>query len=201
MSQLAGSGKTILSSTVIYDLQKAYQHDQGTRVTFFYFDVTDSRKRTVEGCMRSILRQITAPRPPEAVRALYLRTRGVFTQPALGSILCALKDILEPLRCCFMVIDGLDECEDIRTLVETLVFINSVATVNLLITSRLDQSIQRKMSALGAIRIEIETSRMEKDVHIYTHRRLYGKEEFSKRWPEKLKKQIHQALVLKSSGL
>ncbi|KAJ5942073.1 ankyrin repeat-containing domain protein [Penicillium verrucosum] len=198
---IPGSGKTMLSSTVINDIQKTYQHDQGTRIAFFYFDVTDSRKRTAEGCIRSILRQISAPRPPEAVKALYVRARRISTQPTVASILCVLKEILKSLKRCFMVIDGLDECDDIGTFLETLVSINAVATVNLLVTSPLWPSIQRAMSTRGAIRIEIEMSRIEKDVHTYTHQRLYGKEEFSGRWPKELKKRIHQSLVLKAAGL
>lgn len=191
----------MLSSTVINDLQKTYQHDQGTSIAFFYFDVTDSRKRTAEGCIRSILRQISAPRPPEAVKALYVRARRISTQPTVASILCVLKEILKSLKRCFMVIDGLDECDDIGTFLETLVSINAVATVNLLVTSPLWPSIQRAMSTRGAIRIEIEMSRIEKDVHTYTHQRLYGKAEFSGRWPKELKKRIHQSLVLKAAGL
>lgn len=198
---ISGSGKTILSSTVVANLQKAYQDEEAVKIAFFYFEFTDSRKRTVEGCMRSILRQLSMPRPPEAVRALYHRTGSVCAQPALSAVRYALKGCLESLGRCILVLDALDECEDIGGLMETLIFLKSLPAVQLLLTSRPDPRIQRAVSALLGATIELKLSRVEQDVRIFVQQRLFANKELGGRWSDKRKKQIYRALVSKSAGM
>ncbi|KAJ6086763.1 hypothetical protein N7467_005677 [Penicillium canescens] len=198
---ISGSGKTILSSTVIDSLQQIHNDEQGKRIAYFYFDFTDSRKSAVEGCIRNLLRQLSAPTPCEAVRTLYRRECGGHIQPTLGSVLCAFKDALEPLRRVFLVIDALDECEDIAALTDVIKFINSLTRISVLVTSRMTPAIQQLMLAVQASTIELEVARVTQDIQAFVNHRLYAGEESSRRWPDEVMRHIQESVISKSAGM
>jgi hypothetical protein len=201
MHFIAGSGKTILSSTVIDSLQQIHNDDQGKSIAYFYFDFTDSRKSAVEGCIRNLLRQISAPTPCEAVRTLYRRQCGGRIQPTLGSVLLAFKDALEPLGRVFLVIDALDECEDIVALAEVMKFINSLTRISVLVTSHMTPVVQQLMLAVQESTIEIEVARVTQDMRTFVNHRLYAGEESSRRWSDEGMRHIQERVISRSAGM
>lgn len=56
---IPGCGKTILSSTVIEDMEK---RDASQKPLYFYFDFTDNRKQSLENAVRSLIIQLYSKR-------------------------------------------------------------------------------------------------------------------------------------------
>ncbi|TIA44617.1 hypothetical protein D6C79_06209, partial [Aureobasidium pullulans] len=56
LSGLAGCGKTVLSASIIEDLQQS-RLSRSTTLLYFYFDFNDVRKQTLDGLLRSLVWQ------------------------------------------------------------------------------------------------------------------------------------------------
>lgn len=70
---IAGSGKSILSSSVMKHLDDKYLSDPLTAVAYFYFSFTDPQKQGVDIMLASIIKQILACRPSIPQSALKLK--------------------------------------------------------------------------------------------------------------------------------
>jgi hypothetical protein len=57
---LAGSGKTVLCSTVIEAIKSMCESLPGRRIAYFYFDFWNTEKQRTDFFMRSIIRQLLA---------------------------------------------------------------------------------------------------------------------------------------------
>jgi ABC-type glutathione transport system ATPase component len=77
LNGISGSGKTILSSSVVeYLRQDRFQGNpfqQPARVAYFYFDFSDQAKQNAHGCIQSIVKQLLEQSGdiPEEVGSLY----------------------------------------------------------------------------------------------------------------------------------
>jgi hypothetical protein len=56
---------------IIEDLLTRYEQDSEAQIVFFYFDFGDTNKQDTEGCIRTLLRQLSAKNLPVLVTELY----------------------------------------------------------------------------------------------------------------------------------
>lgn len=56
LNGIPGCGKTVLSSSIIEDLQKS-SSDALSAILYFYFDFNDIRKQTIDNALRSLVWQ------------------------------------------------------------------------------------------------------------------------------------------------
>ncbi|KAH9969645.1 hypothetical protein BC827DRAFT_20964 [Russula dissimulans] len=108
-----GSGKTILSSSIIDDITKSYKAGL-TSIVFFYFDFKDEAKKNARGSLSSFLIQLAAQSDAysEILSALYSENHAGSKQPTDDELRESLKNMLAvpdqpPI---YIVIDALDEC-------------------------------------------------------------------------------------------
>ncbi|KAJ7773701.1 hypothetical protein DFH07DRAFT_711731, partial [Mycena maculata] len=116
----SGTGKTVLSSTIIRELFNDKQRPMhGTAVSYFYFDFRDKKKQGVEMMLRSIILQLSAqsPHPYTALNDLYQISKGQ-AQPTYHNLVDVLGRILSQLGCTYVVLDALDECTEPHILVQ-----------------------------------------------------------------------------------
>ncbi|KAJ3497611.1 hypothetical protein NLG97_g1762 [Lecanicillium saksenae] len=108
---IPGCGKTILSSTVIANLQ---QQDRPSRsLLYFYFDFTDTTKRSTENAVRSLICQLYHKQAAtrEILKSVYEKTAKFGTKPGIQMLITTLKAMLDNCETAWIVLDGLDECE------------------------------------------------------------------------------------------
>jgi hypothetical protein len=65
----------VISSAIIENIFGQLQ-DSKANIAYFYFDFSDVQKQTVEGCLRSLLRYLSARELPAIVEALYTIDQG-----------------------------------------------------------------------------------------------------------------------------
>ncbi|KAJ6467594.1 hypothetical protein DFH09DRAFT_509623 [Mycena vulgaris] len=106
----SGTGKSVLSSTVIEKLTVACP--KGSAVAYFYFDFRNERQH-MNIMLRSIIWQLSGrlPLPHSALHRLYETLGNGTIQPQHVHLQGLLEDLLSELDRTYIVIDGLDECD------------------------------------------------------------------------------------------
>ncbi|KAH9238257.1 hypothetical protein K456DRAFT_31785 [Colletotrichum gloeosporioides 23] len=113
---IPGAGKTVLVSSVISQLLELYAFKQSTTysVAYFYFKHGNTEKNTHEGCLKAILTQLIdqdTTASQDFLDELSNQDKGkVGSRESLESL---TKKALEEYRVSFLVLDGLDECDQV----------------------------------------------------------------------------------------
>ncbi|KAJ7863841.1 hypothetical protein B0H13DRAFT_2353952 [Mycena leptocephala] len=116
----SGVGKSVLSSAVIKQLFEENQNlsDGGgttlPAIAYFYFDFVHEDRRSAESALRRIILQLSAqsPHPYETLNEAHQSfSRGQAT-PSFEKLHKILEEILRGLSRAYIVLDGLDECDD-----------------------------------------------------------------------------------------
>ncbi|KAF8217377.1 ankyrin repeat-containing domain protein [Mycena galopus ATCC 62051] len=105
----SGTGKSVLSSTVIEEIVRTCPNRSAA--AYFYFDFRNERQR-MDIMLRSIVWQLSgqSPLPYSSLCRLY-RTLGNGTiQPQHRHVQQVLENLLTELERTYIIIDGLDEC-------------------------------------------------------------------------------------------
>lgn len=110
-----GVGKTIISSTIIQDLQTASQQNEEDNntgaigVAYIYFDALRAEEQSVENIILSLVKQLLPVLTDldfGALLDMYKRYRS----PSLQELIDALQSVIEKHDQVFIVLDALDEC-------------------------------------------------------------------------------------------
>ena len=200
---IAGCGKTVISSTIIENLLENHLKDPEANIAYFYFDFSDVLKQTVEGCLRSLLRHLSARELPAIVEALHKQAQERNAQPGSDALTDTLKEVLQQAPLTFLVFDALDECKEVRRLMEKIAEINrwELPSVRILATSRREPDITKAMDVL-ARPICLETKLIDEDIKAFVKQSLRSDgplEIWSK--DAKAKQEIEDALAAGSNGM
>lgn len=122
LNGIPGSGKTILSSSILRSLIDTNQSDDDSVLLYFFFDFATRDKRMVGLFLRSLLSQIQAQTRDivEPIRSLYDRHHSGFQEPNNANLLDALRMACARTKNAYLIIDALDECDERAKLVEVL---------------------------------------------------------------------------------
>lgn len=201
-----GSGKTILSSTVIKHLRDRHSPDPRTALAYYYFSFSDAKKQDVIGMLASIVKQLCARRPllPQLVESFYeYKERG--ERPDTKTLEAALLAALDGFSMVHIVIDALDECPRLNNERERLLYIlgrickTAPPNLHIFCTSRKEADID---AALGLLlsppqRVAIDLARVEselvQDIGLYIDSILASGDFGS--WPNDLKIEARAVLI------
>lgn len=144
-------------------------------VVYFYCDFQKERSTSSTELMRSVLSQLFRHFPECGVdpgdlpnKILEQKSEGTLSLNDLGK----LCDLVSRAAHCFsryepiIVIDALDECADIETLLRALVRLNQ-GDVRLLVTSRPDQIIMDHFSGLSSLSLEDVAAELASDIALH----------------------------------
>ncbi|RMZ18031.1 hypothetical protein D0860_00076 [Hortaea werneckii] len=176
----AGSGKTILSASIIDSLQQFCRKDPARSLAFFFFDFNDAAKQDASSMVKSLLSQCLerCTKIPDAVRRL---SPTASEQELLG----ALKATIDASPASFVVLDALDECNNRERLFEILEEMQSWGnkSLHVLVTSRREVDIEDALEdlVLPENKTCLESSLVDADIRTYVHERLTVDKSF-RRW-------------------
>lgn len=206
---ISGCGKTILSSTIIADLE-GLQSSQP--MVYFYFDFRDNAKQTLENMIRSLIYQLYAQQENwGSLDRLFQSCRDGKTQPSCRKLCECFCDMIQQDEKIWIVLDGLDECTTRgnsdwqKGLLAWMQYMHSFekANVHLLVTSRPEQDIEVHLEKWIRIQdqIELEETKITGDIGAYVEYRT--KQNAFQRWRERpeLLEDIRATVLSRASGM
>ncbi|KAL6690781.1 ankyrin repeat-containing domain protein [Trichoderma pleuroticola] len=208
----AGSGKSVISSSVISYLRDKYASQPSTAIAYFYFSFSDIKKQEVDGMLASLIKQICVHLSsiPQLVKRLGdYKTKG--ERPDTRTLEAALIASTLKLSSVHFVIDGLDECPLLNNqrekLLKSLNYILAKAPKNLhiFLTSRKERDIDLKIRGLLSPpkRVEIDLlarqRKLDEDIRRYIISTL-ATDNF-KDWPVDIKEEVKQSLIEKADSM
>ncbi|CZR67570.1 uncharacterized protein PAC_17469 [Phialocephala subalpina] len=210
----AGSGKTILSSSVIKHLKSSYGGNPQVALAYYYFRFDDQEKPNIMTLSRSLIKQLYCCRPntPEAVEALYKYCENG-QSPDADDLRTALVATIRGFSAVYLVLDALDEYSlEVSERKKVLDFIRQIHRVNLknlhiLCTSRREADIEKAFkplfpaSATGNTDVDLMAYRGKVDHDIGLHIDKTLASETYDDWSEELKMEVRQALVERADGM
>ncbi|KAJ7233286.1 ankyrin repeat-containing domain protein [Mycena haematopus] len=195
---ISGSGKTILSSTIIDTI-----HDRAENYVFFYFDTNNSEQQTVTQLLCSLVTQLSVQSqfPDSKLDTLWTSHnsgRKLLTDAELISeaLLPLLKEYdQKPL---FMVLDALDECSECPSLLRLISrMLNAkLANVHILVTSR--PEVQSGCPELAALAMSVSLGGcVDGDIELYLTELLSNEGG----WMSNKRDEIKRRLLEHSNGM
>ncbi|KAH7350622.1 hypothetical protein BKA65DRAFT_242529 [Rhexocercosporidium sp. MPI-PUGE-AT-0058] len=208
----AGSGKSVLSSSVITHLRETHGKNPQTALAYFYFSFNDEKKQTTVGMLESIIKQICCCRPdtPLSVKALEdLKARG--HRPDIETLQKVLLETLKGFSRVYVIVDALDECSDMEDGRDRLLrCLNAIqqkepANLHMFLTSRREKDIETSYRAIESasekwdINLEAYKPAIDHDIGLLIDSTLSSLSYNS--WPNELKEVAKKELIEKSDGM
>ncbi|UKZ83343.1 hypothetical protein TrVFT333_011151 [Trichoderma virens FT-333] len=214
----AGSGKSILSSSVVKYLKDRYSEDPSVAIAYFYFSFSDLKKQERDGMLRSLIKQICCQRPnmPEAVKKLR-EYQGQYAQPPTWLLEQSLLAIMCGFSATYIVIDALDECPKLkgeraelmkslnRILTTTATATAMASNFHIFCTSRkesdIDVELRSHLVKPEAAEISLSSCKgeMEHDIKQYIDSTLSNANYNS--WSSAIRAEVKGKLIEKSDGM
>ncbi|KAI9892457.1 MAG: hypothetical protein M1814_001414 [Vezdaea aestivalis] len=206
----AGSGKSILCSTIIQQVQDLTRPKPNVAIAYFYFDFNDSSKQNVASLIRSLSLQLCRQRAdtPTKLAQSYaecLREHSPTTEDLFQILLASIKGFEEV----FIIIDALDECPikfNHRTkLLDWVRRIHNAEceSIHLLMTSRKEVDIEREIAPLIKDKndgiIDVQADLIQADICRYIDNTLNSSR--FQRWPAKKKEEATKVLKEGADGM
>ncbi|KAK7042771.1 ankyrin [Favolaschia claudopus] len=193
-----GAGKTVLSSVIIDDLQQKYRNNPDIPVLFFYCEYDNPEKRQTSRLVASILDQLMYnPDVLALVKDTWMNESPNLQHLGCKNLQSLIMQLLQQSSRSFIVIDGLDECDNPDEV--TSILVDLAASSCILITSRTETE------EIGTIlgqqdQIHITPSNVQTDIEFFVAASLHKHRRISKRSPE-IKQQITKVLSRSANGM
>ncbi|KAH0168095.1 Pfs, NACHT and ankyrin domain protein, partial [Aureobasidium melanogenum] len=207
---LAGCGKTVLSSSIIEDLQK-HPPSPRTNLLYFFFDFNDKEKQSHEKMIRTFIQQLYVQEEASRhiLEQLFERCAGGHEQPSLTSLEDAFASMLNQAARTRVVIDALDESGQQRN---TLEWLRRISTnqrsapnkLNVIITSRREYDIEFAFLKWMPERnvLPIRADDVNKDISDFVCSQIQLDQRLE-RWRERpnVQTEIESKLIEKANGM
>ncbi|KAI0015802.1 hypothetical protein F4780DRAFT_785950 [Xylariomycetidae sp. FL0641] len=148
---IPGSGKTIMSSTIVEDMQTHCQNDPGKSIAYYYFHFQEPGNHPPEQLLRSLLVQYAAQSPviPSEVNNIRQNCERFGRSPSESELSSALQALLRNIPSSFLVIDALDECAGRPKVLKILgKLVEGMPNLHIVIASRPERDIETELARL-----------------------------------------------------
>ncbi|KAM4064628.1 ankyrin repeats (3 copies) domain-containing protein [Hirsutella rhossiliensis] len=206
----AGSGKSVLSSSVITHLLRLNDSAPSTALAYFYFSFSDLKTQNLAAMLASLVKQLYAHRrdTPQLISKFYeYKEKG--QRPGLESLEEALMATSNGFSAVYIVLDGLDECPRFNNERKVLLGVLSriVRTqpdnMHIFCTSRKEEDINAAMTKLSlppsaAIDLTAHRAAIDSNISAYIDAALESDEY---QWDSELKTYARKKLMEKAEGM
>ena len=170
-------------------------------VAYYYFDFNDREKQEVASFVRSVIAQLCTKLDhiPDSVQTLYKDYQ--LQQPNLRKLVDVLITLLNIGTNAYIVIDALDECSHRDSLLANILrILGSYIVVRLLVSSRREMDIKRKLGPLARWTIDLTNSAHHEDIRRYIQTQLEEDSELNS-WSVAIRLEIEKSLVNGAQGM
>ncbi|KAN0129332.1 hypothetical protein V8E53_012816 [Lactarius tabidus] len=208
-----GSGKSILSSAIIRDLESLSATGSAC-MAYFFFDFKDTGKQDSRALLSSLLVQLSeqSGQCRDLLMRLYSAHQNGSRQPTDDSLARCLTDMLTTMRDVpiYLIMDALDECpndsgipssrENVLELVKKLVELRR-PNLRLFATSRPEFDIRTALEPLATQHLSLHDESGQKlDIDHYVSS-VVRSDKRMKRWRDDEKAMVIQKLTEKADGM
>ncbi|KAN0118906.1 hypothetical protein V8E52_004678 [Russula decolorans] len=210
-----GSGKSILCSAIIQDIEAMCDASQAT-MAYFYFDFRDINKQHWRDLVPSLLIQLSAQSGPrcDILSRLHSNHDSGARQPNDDILTRCLKEMLTlpDQRPIYLIFDALDECSNVSgiptprkrvlQLVTELVDLH-IPNLHICVTSRPEVDIRDVLEPLTSRRVSLhDQSGQKKDIEDYIRSVVYSNSEtIMRRWRKEDKELVIEVLSERADGM
>lgn len=173
---IPGSGKTVISSVVIHELETKFATDITVGLAHMYCNFRNQQNQDIRTLLAIVLKQLCQQRPdiPDVIRTLHSQHQRLRTKPRIEELLKALETVSALYQRIYLVIDALDEWNEIEGdrsfMLRELLSIRAKTGLHLLLTSRPILDIQTTLS--GYPSVEISASPADIILYIDGHQHM-----------------------------
>ena len=206
LNGIPGCGKTILSSSVVADLE---QNATDGSLIYFYFDFNDIAKQSLEKTVRSLVHQLYHNRTDlrREVDDLYSSCNDGDRQPDSASLFKLFQNMVQQAGKLWIVLDALDECEGRMDgfaggLLSWLQGLrNAGLDIHVLVTSRPEHDIQAAIESWTHAEevIPLQSGLVKGDINAYIRARTKAMTRWQSR-PD-IQQTIENTLIQKADGM
>ena len=209
---MPGSGKTVLSSTIIKDLKKSNR--KKCPVVFFFFDFNDMRKQSLDNAIRSLVIQMHKcnEETEEVAQSLYWAHGNGQDPPSSESLHNSFIDMIRAKGEVYLVLDALDECPrqaPIRQREKVLQWVQelcqaAIDQLHILVTSRLEPDIRNALRRCisQSVWISLDSATVSEDINLYIQNRIQSDDGLAQ-WRDRMaiRKEIESTLSQRANGM
>jgi archaellum biogenesis ATPase FlaH len=164
----AGSGKTVLCSTAIDDLDSYDRNSRDVVVAYFYFSFAEVDKQSFDNLLASLVRQLCNNQPPfKHLEEEYNKQARPSRTLLIETLSIACKQYGEVI----IVLDALDELpegSERQAVLGHLAELKKSATnVKTIVTSRSMPDIGDAVTSYGAVSLPIDLAQVNEDIRLY----------------------------------
>jgi ankyrin repeat protein len=200
---VAGSGKTILSSTIIDSLIEG----EKIHTVYFYCDYRDIERMSTVGLYASLTAQILqnnfAGELPERFSKYFEDNKAKLPQEV--ALYTELMVLIESIGRTRVVVDALDECtiEVRQDILKTLFEMQKRGKINVLVTSREENDIKYVVESFGVpnVSLQIKPSATSNDLAMFVKGEIERTDTKLSRLRESTKQEILTAITAEAKGM
>ncbi|KAH7890097.1 hypothetical protein F5I97DRAFT_633986 [Phlebopus sp. FC_14] len=201
LNGIAGSGKSVLASAVIDEIECGLS--AGETLAYFYFDFGLPRTTSAMEALRSLLVQFlysaTTNWLPVFADFVARKDRGAAPPTDVHMLVDLLKRALKLHKRPIIVVDALDECQDREKLLMTLKELND-GHAQLFCVSRPEVDIKEAFSDLPSISLSVMEGPLLEDMRRYIEAELENRRNLKKLRVDQ-KGEVRQLLLEKARGM
>ena len=164
---MLGSGKSILTSTVINHLKSIVMQHKHYSLAYFYFDFRDNQKQDSIRFLASIVCQLLRPQPfLKKAEAIYDRRHQYHI--TLSDLKSLFIEAISMLEAVYIVVDAMDECNewsDLHGLIP--LFAPDDCKVHFLASSRKENYIEEALRQAGFSCVGLEGKVVDRDIALH----------------------------------
>jgi tetratricopeptide (TPR) repeat protein len=163
-----GSGKSVLSSSVIEDLQRQKRKTEGVEVIYFFFNENDERRNLSMSVIVNMIAQLTGglPNLPSNLFTTY-QAATKFGRSQISDLdepMRILASLIKNIPCLYVVLDGLDECKDLNKVIDFIGdFTRDAPNVHLLCSSREIEPLRKPLRGYPTISLNPACTKVDID--------------------------------------
>ncbi|KAF8531911.1 hypothetical protein JB92DRAFT_2545834, partial [Gautieria morchelliformis] len=184
----AGSGKTILCSTIVGEISRHCESDSSLAIAFFYFDF-HSKDTKPPAVLRALIKQLsmripakTSPKIPDYLADLFSKKADGKQSSSPEELKSTLKSIIGTFKNgVYLIFDALDECPDRPKFLNLIKEIQgwNFDNLHLLTTSRYEHDIEKTLRDLVSHQVPMDEGLVDGDIRVYVSRTLSDDPKFS----------------------
>ena len=200
LNGFAGSGKTVLASTIIQETFVHRASSSGIGMAYFYLSYADTPKQNIAGVLSSLLLQLSCQSDSTIMSELY--SNYLAGSPPDYALVLALQNMVKKFQHVYIVIDALDESPQgpqREALCRVVSQMKQWESIHLLVTSRDYSDIREMLDVPPENDVKIENEAVVADIKRYIREQLRDGSKLSKwkNWHE----EIEEALCKGAGGM